>query len=79
MIIIGSYQAASEYRILTYGLVYVLWLDIEPDSDYGVNGSSDEGSNDQENLDDQEQGMLSAPRMNPRRIIWGDQRSLIKI
>ena len=57
-----------------------LWTYIESDGDSSDDGLSDEGITDQENPDDQEQeGVLPIPRSNPRRIIWGEQRSLIQI
>ena len=56
--------------------MYDLWLDIEPTSDHSVDGSSDKGIKDQDNLDDNEQKVVLAPCNNPRRIIRGDQRAL---
>ena len=53
-----------------------LWTDIDPDSDYSVDGSSDEGSKDQDNLDYQEQEVVSDPRINTRILRRGDQRAL---
>ena len=53
-----------------------LWTDIYPDSDYSTDGSSDEGSKDQDNLDCQEQEVVSDPRSNTRSLRRGDQRSL---
>ena len=48
----GSYQAAAEDNRWAYEPVSDLWTDIDPDSDYIVDGSSDEGSKDQYKLDD---------------------------
>ena len=39
----GTYQASSEDRRWAYEPVYYLLPDIEPDSDYSDDGSSDEG------------------------------------
>ena len=51
--------------------------DIDPDSDSTYDGSSDEVSKDQENLDDQEQEeVVSVPCGNPRRIRRVDKSSL---
>ena len=58
VIIKRSYQAASEDSRWVYEAVSDLWLDIEPASDYSVDGSSDKGSTDHENLDDQEQKVV---------------------
>ena len=43
----GSYQAAAEYSRWSYEPVSGLWPDIDPDSEYSIDGSSDEGSKDQ--------------------------------
>ena len=51
----GTYQAEPEDSRWEYEPVPYLWPDIDPDSDSRNDGSSDEGSNDQVNLDDQEQ------------------------
>ena len=50
---IGTYQAVSEDSMWEYEQVHDLWPDIEPDRDYIDDGSSDKGSNYQENPDDQ--------------------------
>ena len=60
-----------------YELVSDLWPDIYPCGDYSVDLSSDKGSKDQENLDDQEQEVVSPSRRNSRRIRGGDQIPLI--
>ena len=49
----GTYQAAYEDIRWAYEPVYDLWPDIEPDSDFDKDGSSDNGRNYQENPDDQ--------------------------
>ena len=51
----GAYEAASENIMWEYELVNDLWSDIEPDSYYSDDGSSDEGSKDQDNPYDHEQ------------------------
>ena len=48
-----------------------LLTDIDHDSYSSVDGSSDKGSKDQENLDDQEQEVVSPSRRNSRRIGGG--------
>ena len=78
MIIIGTYQAASEDIRWKYEPVYDLWPDIEPDSDSINYDPNDEGIKDQENPDYQEQDeFVLIPRRNPRSIRRGDQRELI--
>ena len=76
----GSYQAAAEYSRWSYEPVSGLCTGVDPVSDSSDDGSSDEGSKDQDNPDYQEQvEEVSVPRMNPRRIIQGDQRALIQL
>ena len=53
-----------------------LWPDIEPDSDSSDYGSRYEGIKNQDDLDDQEQEVVSYKHRNTRSIIRGGQRSL---
>ena len=53
VIVIGTYQAASEDSRWAYEPVSYLWPDIDHDSDPRDDGSSDKGSKDQKNPDDQ--------------------------
>ena len=57
-----------------------LWTNIDPDI-YSIDvGSSNKGIKDQENLEDQEQEpVLLVPRMNPRRLRQGNQRTIRQI
>ena len=54
-----------------------LWLYIESDSDYSIDGSNGKGIKNKDKLDNQEQKVVSAPHRNPRMIRWGDQIALI--
>ena len=74
LIIIGSYQASSEYIRWAYEPALYLWPDVETDSDSSYYGSSDEGIKYQDNTDGREQEeVVSVMRMNSRRLIWGDK------
>ena len=73
----GTYQSASEDSRWAYEPVSDLWSNIEPASDSSDDGSSDEGSKNQDNPDGQEQEeVVSFPRRNPMRLRPGDQRAL---
>ena len=73
----GAYQAAPQDSRCGYHPVSALWPDIDSDINSRNDGSSDEGINEQEKLDDQEQvKVVLVPHRNQRRLRWGDQKSL---
>ena len=76
----GTYQAASEDSRWVYEPVSDLWPYIDPASNSSDGWSSNEGRKYQENLEDQEQEeLILVPKINPRRIIRGDQIALIQL
>ena len=80
LIIIGTYQAASEDSRWIYEPVSYLWPDIEPDIDSNYGESRNEVIKDQDNLEVQEQEeVVLVPCRNPRRLRRLDQRSLRKL
>ena len=77
LIIIGTYQAASEDSRWEYEPVSCLWPYIEPDIESCDYGSIYELSKYQENPDSQEEEeVVSVPRRNPRRLRWGNKKAM---
>ena len=73
----GAYQADSEDIRWSYEPVYDLWSDINHDSEYSDDGSTDEGSKDQDNPYDQEpEEVVSVTCIIPRRPRLGEQIAL---
>ena len=75
----GSYQAEADSSIWAYETVSDLWPDMDPDSDYSDDCSREEEIKDRENLDYQEQEVVSASCRNPRRLRQCNQRLLIHL